>query len=67
MVEKIVDDFKSGAKDNEDFWIQMNDKFVLIRFFAVRNEAGEYLGTLEYVQDVSPIRELTGEKRLISD
>ena len=65
MVEKIVDEFKSGKKDNEDFWIQMGDKFILIRFFAVRNEDGEYLGTLEYVQNVGPIRNLEGEKRLI--
>lgn len=67
MVDKIVDDFKSGKKDSEDFWIQMGERFVLIRFFAVRNEEGEYLGTLEYVQDVSPIRELEGEKRLVED
>ncbi|OLS02642.1 DUF438 domain-containing protein [Tissierella creatinophila] len=67
MVDKIVDDFKSGKKDSEDFWIQMGEKFVLIRFFAVRNEEGEYLGTLEYVQNVAPIRNLEGEKRLISE
>lgn len=67
MVDKIVDDFKSGKKDSEDFWIQMGEKFVLIRFFAVRNEQGEYLGTLEYVQNVAPIRNLEGEKRLISE
>ncbi len=67
MVDRIVDDFKSGKKDSEDFWIQMGERFVLIRFFAVRNEGGEYLGTLEYVQDVSPIRELEGEKRLVED
>lgn len=67
MVDRIVDDFKSGKKDSEDFWIQMGERFVLIRFFAVRNEEGEYLGTLEYVQDVSPIRELEGEKRLVED
>lgn len=67
MVDKIVDDFKSGKKDSEDFWIQMGEKFVLIRFFAVRNEEGEYLGTLEYVQNVSPIRKLEGEKRLVGE
>ena len=65
MVEKVVDDFKSGKKNNEDFWIQMGDKFILIRFFAVRDENGEYMGTLEYVQNVGPIRNLQGEKRLI--
>lgn len=67
MVHKIIDDFKSGKKDSEDFWIQLGDMFVLIRFFAVRNKEGEYLGTLEYVQNVAPIKELTGEKRLISE
>lgn len=67
MVEKILEDFKAGNKDNEDFWIQMGEKFILIRFFAVRNEEGDYLGTLEYVQNVSPIRELQGQKRLMED
>lgn len=67
MVEKILEDFKAGIKDNEDFWIQMGETFVLIRFFAVRNEEGEYLGTLEYVQNVAPIRELKGEKRLMEE
>lgn len=67
IVEKILDDFKTGRKDSEDFWIQMKDMFVLIRFFAVRNRDGEYLGTLEYVQNIAPLRELVGEKRLLSD
>lgn len=67
IVEKILDDFKTGKKDSEDFWIQMKDMFVLIRFFAVRNKDGEYLGTLEYVQNIAPLRKLVGEKRLLSD
>lgn len=67
IVEKILDDFKTGRKDSEDFWIQMKDMFVLIRFFAVRNKDGEYLGTLEYVQNIAPLRELVGEKRLLND
>ncbi|MBC8591025.1 DUF438 domain-containing protein [Wansuia hejianensis] len=67
MVDKIIDDFKTGKKDSEDFWIQMGDMFVLIRFFAVRDKNGEYLGTLEYVQNIASMRELTGEKRLLSD
>src|SRR5699024_8698591 len=67
MVEKILDDFRSGEKDSEDFWIQLGDKFVLIRFFAVRNKDGKYLGTLEYVQDIAPWKDLEGEKRLLSE
>jgi len=67
VVEKIVEDLKSGKKDHEDFWIRMGDKYVYIRYFAVRNAEGEYLGVAEVTQDIRPIQELTGEKRLLSD
>ena len=67
VVEQIVEDFKAGKKDNEDFWINMRGQFVYIRYFAVRDEKGEYLGTLEVTQDIKHIQELTGEKRLVSD
>ncbi|PKM50469.1 MAG: PAS domain S-box protein [Firmicutes bacterium HGW-Firmicutes-7] len=67
IVEKIVEDLKTGAKDHEDFWIKMGDKFVYIRYFAVRNEEGEFLGTLEVTQNINPIQALEGEKRLMSE
>lgn len=67
VVNKIVEDFRSGKKDNEDFWIRMGDKYVYIRYFAVRDENGEYMGTLEVTQNIQPIRELEGEKRLLSE
>ncbi len=67
VVDKIVSDFKNGVKDSEDFWIDKGEMFILIRFFAVRNEKGEYLGTLEYVQNVASIRALEGEKRILSE
>lgn len=67
IVEKIVEDFKNGVKDHEDFWIKMAGKYVLIRYFAVRNEQGEYLGVLELTQDIKPIQEIEGEKRLMSE
>ena len=66
IVEGIIEDFKSGKKDHEDFWIRMGEKFVYIRYFAVRDEAGEYLGVLEVTQDIAPIQAITGEKRLVS-
>ncbi|MFA7422470.1 MAG: DUF438 domain-containing protein [Acholeplasmataceae bacterium] len=66
VVEEIVESFKSGEKDNEDFWIRMKDMFVYIRYFAVRSKNGEYLGTLEVTQNIKPIVELEGEKRLVS-
>lgn len=67
IVEKIVDDFREGRKDHEDFWIKMGPKFVYIRYYAVRNEEGEFLGTLEVTQDIKPIQDITGEKRLMSE
>jgi hypothetical protein len=67
IVEKIVSDLKAGKKDHEDFWINMGDKFILIRYFAVRDEKGEYVGTLEVTQNIKPIQEITGEKRLVSE
>lgn len=64
VVEEIISRLQSGKKDHEDFWIQMGPKFVHIRYFAVRDEQGEYLGVLEVSQDIKPLRELVGEKRL---
>ena len=66
IVEGIIADFKSGKKDHEDFWIRLGDKFVYIRYFAVRDEAGGYLGVLEVTQDIAPIQAIEGEKRLVS-
>lgn len=66
VVEEIVESFRSGKKDHEDFWIRMKDMFVHIRYYAVRSKANEYLGTLEITQNIKPIVELEGEKRLIS-
>ena len=66
VVEDIVESFRSGKKDNEDFWIRMKDLFVYIRYFAIRSKTGEYLGTLEVTQNIKPITELEGEKRLVS-
>lgn len=65
VVDKIVESFRSGEKDHEDFWIQRGDLFVLIRYFAVRDKDGNYLGTLETTQNIKPLRDLEGEKRLL--
>ncbi|MCM8810595.1 MAG: DUF438 domain-containing protein [Candidatus Omnitrophica bacterium] len=63
-VEKIINDFKEGKKDFVDFWINYKGRFIYIRYFAVRNTKGEYLGTLEVTQDITEIKKLEGEKRL---
>jgi len=67
IVDKILTDFKSGKKDSEEFWIQMGPSFVYIRYFAVRDKDGKYMGTVEVTQNIKPIQDITGEKRLLSD
>jgi DUF438 domain-containing protein len=65
VVDRILDDFRSGRQSVAEFWIQFIGKMVHIRYFAVRDEEGAYLGTLEVTQNVSPIRALSGERRLL--
>jgi DUF438 domain-containing protein len=65
VVDRILHDFRTGAQDIAEFWIEFHGRFVHIRYFAVRDPKGAYLGTLEVTQDVSGIRALTGERRLL--
>lgn len=65
IVEQILGDFKSGKQDRASFWIQMAGKFIMIEYFAMRNNAGDYLGTLEVSQDLTEKRKLEGDQRLL--
>ena len=65
MVQKIIADFKAGTRDVAEFWIQMGEAFVHIRYFALRDETGAYKGVIEVSQNVAGIRALEGEKRLL--
>ena len=65
MVQEILDKFKSGERDVAEFWIEMNETFIHIRFYAIRQQDGTYEGCLEVAQDVTHIRALTGEQRLL--
>ena len=64
-VDRIVTDFREGRQDVAEFWINLQDRFVHIRYFAVRDADKAYLGTLEITQDVTNIRKLEGERRLL--
>jgi len=66
IVDKIVDDFKTGKASRAPFWINKGGKFVHIEYFALRNENGDYLGTLEVSHDLSGYRALEGEQRILS-
>jgi len=67
VVEGILASFKEGSKDHYEFWIELQGRFVHIRYFAVRDRARNYLGTLEVTQDVTRIKTLEGEKRLVDE
>jgi len=66
IVDKIIDDFKTGKASRAPFWINMRGKMIHIEYFALRNEKGDYLGTLEVSHDVTVYRELEGEQRILS-
>jgi DUF438 domain-containing protein len=65
MVEEILRAFEAGKRDVAEFWIRMGERFIHIRYFAVRNAEKKYLGCLEVSQDVTAIRALDGERRLL--
>jgi PAS domain S-box-containing protein len=65
IVNKILDSFKTGKKDVAEFWIQVNNRLIHIRYFAVRDKNGKYLGTMEVTQDITDLKKIEGEKRLL--
>jgi hypothetical protein len=65
VVEEIVEAFRNGEKDKASFWIQMKGEFILIQYFAIRGEHGMYRGVVEVSQEISEIRTIQGEKRLL--
>ncbi|HJF19709.1 MAG TPA: DUF438 domain-containing protein [Enterococcus columbae] len=67
IVQQILDDFKSGARSQADFWIDMRGMKISIRYYALHDQNGKYLGCLEVTQDITEIQQLTGQKRLLDD
>lgn len=66
IVDKILDDFKKGTQDRAPFWINVGERLIHIEYFALRNDKGEYIGTLEVSQDLTEYRKLEGEQRILS-
>jgi DUF438 domain-containing protein len=66
IVNQIVKDFKAGKQERARFWINMGGKLIYICYYAVRDTAGGYLGTLEVTQDLTEVRSLEGEQRLLT-
>ena len=66
IVDQIIEDFKSGKESSAAFWIQFQGRFIYIEYFAMRGSEGEYLGTVEFTQDLTKLRALEGEQRLLN-
>jgi DUF438 domain-containing protein len=65
VVRRILKAFRAGERDEAEFWIESRGRFIHIRYFAMRDRAGAYRGTLEVTQDVTAVRALKGERRLL--
>ncbi|MFZ5649157.1 MAG: DUF438 domain-containing protein [Bacillota bacterium] len=65
VVNRIVTDFKTGKHDHAEFWLELNGQFIHIRYLALKDERGEHLGTMEVTQDLTRLRALQGERRLL--
>lgn len=64
-VTQIIEAFRSGKRDVAEFWINLRGRQIFIRYFPVRDKNGKYLGTLEVSQDITDIKKIEGEKRLL--
>ena len=66
-VNQVVSDLKAGKRNMADFWIDLKGQKIYIRYFAVRDRGGKYLGTLEVTQDITDLKKIEGEKRLLGE
>jgi PAS domain S-box-containing protein len=66
VVNRLVGEFKAGTKDEAAFWIQVRGRLIYIRYFAVRDDEGAFRGTLEVSQDITDIKSIEGERRLLN-
>ena len=57
MVRSIIDDFRNKKRDGVQIWMDKGGKCMLVNYMAVRDKSGEYLGTVEVVQDMEFAKE----------
>lgn len=57
MVRMIISSFKEGKRDSVDVWMDKNGHTYLVRYMAVRDKQGKFVGSLEYVQNMDAAKE----------
>lgn len=65
IVNQILEEFRAGRREAAEFWLDLKGRLIYIRYFPVRDRQGGYLGCLEVTQDITEIKRLEGEKRLL--
>ena len=65
VVNKIIEAFETGERDTAEFWIQANNRLILIRYYAVRGKNKKYIGTMEVTQDITDLKRIEGQKKLL--
>lgn len=56
-VRMILNEFRAGTLDKVPVWMEKNGKTMLVTYMAVRDHDGNYIGTLELVQDMGFAKE----------
>lgn len=64
-VLKILEEFRKGTQNESSFWINYKERLIYIRYFAVRDANKNYKGVIEMSQDITDIKNIQGEKRLL--
>jgi PAS domain S-box-containing protein len=64
-VNQLLADLRSGKKNVAESWIDVKGRKIYIRYFAVRDQNNRYLGTMEVVQDITDIKKIEGENRIV--
>ncbi|SDL34549.1 hypothetical protein SAMN04488034_103263 [Salinimicrobium catena] len=64
-VLRILEEFRKGTKNESSFWINYKGRLIYIRYFAVRDKEKKYRGVIEMSQDITDIKNIEGEKRLL--
>lgn len=61
--DAMLDGFKSGKTEEDEFWIEGMGTKLLNRFLAVRDKSGKYLGCIEYILDFTATEQLAEAKK----
>jgi len=65
VVQQVLDDLRAGRREEAAFWIDLNGRKMYIRYFPVSDKNGDYIGTLEVTQDITEIKTIEGQRRLL--